>query len=632
MLEQIGELAIKNISKLLKDCVDFCLHSNDGKSFEEKILIWEEQSNKIYTSYFSLKYLSKDDSTKQKLSKLIGVATINTFAGIFFIDFIEFKLQIERNENEGKLRSLKFDKFELFLNQIEKIVNRLDLLIDLNLNPEISTEVWTLHNEIPKTIELIESKLKEINSKKEYFISCNQKSAQAFNLGFYILNSQSLWHIPPNTVFKTIDDFKDGYFPNFQPLNFDCYRISKVLFDLALKFDSQNTAAAIFKVLAEIEECNRSHEECNSSVIKLESIVSSNPLNGLANIELAYAYSCIMDYEKSKLYIDKALMLSPESAYIKYKAYKIYFNTDDFRMTETDKKLLLLNEALKLDPYNPQFYYDRASFNTTYDKNISQRVIDIDKAIDTLCHISNKEYFWSRRDVYHEYFLKYPWEHSIISEMKNKLKEDEKMLEIISGRENRFKKEIAVVDERLENTSIPNYKLEKFKELKYNSKDNKVVVLDEFEQQAKAYTINKILFLDFCSFYDDAFKNKTSEIFRFPSSITKGKYCISENILVLSGLSFSEIFPIEVKKSKIKFLSIDQFKMAVNAVKIEIVFNKKTNKLCVLADETDFYKCQQSIDITKSMAFALPEYIELEDGTRRLGTIDDACLVSITLK
>ena len=631
MLEQIGELAIKNISKLLKDCVDFCLHSNEGKSFEEKILIWEEQSNKIYTSYFSLKYLSKDDSTKQKLSKLIGVATINTFAGIFFIDFIEFKLQIERNENEGKLRSLKFDKVELFQNQIEKIVTRLDLLIDLNLNPEISTEVWTLHNEIPKTIELIESKLKEINSKKEYFISRNQKSAQAFNLGFYILNSQSLWHIPPNTVFKTIDDFKDGYFPNFQPLNFDCYRISKMLFDLALKFDSQNTAAAIFKEIAEIEESNNSQEECNSSVKKLETIVSFNPQNGLANIELAYAYSCIMDYEKSKLYIDKALMLSPESAYVNYKAYKIYFNTEDFRMTETGKKLLLLNEALKLDPYNPQFYYDRASFNT-HDKNISQRVIDIDKAIDTLCHISNKEYFWSRRDVYHEYFLKYPWEHSTISDMKNKIKEDEKMLQIISSRENILKKNIVVVDERLENTSIPNNKLEKFKELKYNSNDNKVVVLDEFEQQAKAYTISKILFLDFCSFYDDSFKQKTSETFRFPSSFTSGKYCIFENILVLSDLSFSEIFPIEVKKSNLKFLSIDQFKIAVNAVKIEIVFNKKTNELCVLADETDFYKCQQSIDITKSMAFALPEYIELKDGTRRPSTIDDACLVSVILK
>jgi tetratricopeptide (TPR) repeat protein len=396
-------------------------------------------------------------------------------------------------------------------------------------------------------------------------------------------------------------------------------------------YNTQNTAAAIFKEIAEIEECNRSHEECNSSVKKLESIVSDNPLNGLANIGLAYAYSCIMDFEKSKLYIDKALMQSPESVYVKHKAYRIYFNTDDFRMTENGKKLFFLNEALKLDPYNPQLYYDRALFNIQNKKN-SQGLNDIDKAIDELCHISNKEYFLLRRDIYHEYFLKYPWEHSTISDMKNKLKEDEKMLEIISGREKRFKKEIAVVDERLENTSIPNYKLEKFKELKYNSKDNKVVVLDEFEQHSKAYTINKILFLDFCSFYDDAFKNKTSEIFRFPSVFTSGKYCIFENILVVSGLSFSEIFPIEVKKSNLKFLSIDQFKMAVNAFKIEIVFNKKTNELCALADETDFYKCQQSIDITKSMAFALPEYIELKDGTRRPGTIDDACLVSITLK
>jgi hypothetical protein len=338
-----------------------------------------------------------------------------------------------------------------------------------------------------------------------------------------------------------------------------------------------------------------------------------------------------MDFEKSKLYIDKALIQSPESVYVKHKAYRIYYNTDDFRMTENGKKLFFLNEALKLDPYNPQLYYDRALFNFQNKKN-SQGLHDIDKAIDELCHISNKEYFWLRRDIYHEYFLKYPWEHSTISDMKKKLKEDEEMLKIISSRENNFKKNTVFEDERLEDISIPNYNLEKFKELMYNSNDNKVVVLDEFEQQAKAYTINKILFLDFCSFYDDFFKQKTSEIFRFPSIFTSGKYCIFENILALSDLSFSEIFPTEVKKSNLKFLSIDQFKMAVNAVKIEIVFNKKTNELCVLADETDFYKCQQSIDITKSMAFAVPEYIELKDGTRRPGTIDDACLVSITLK
>ena len=78
------------------------------------------------------------------------------------------------------------------------------------------------------------------------------------------------------------------------------------------------------------------------------------------------------------------------------------------------------------------------------------------------------------------------------------------------------------------------------------------------------------------------------------------------------------------------FMSVNQFKNATNSSKLDVVFNKKTNRLSVLADETDFYKCQQSIDTKKPLAFLLPSKVVEKDGTERAGTIDDACLVNVS--
>lgn len=81
-----------------------------------------------------------------------------------------------------------------------------------------------------------------------------------------------------------------------------------------------------------------------------------------------------------------------------------------------------------------------------------------------------------------------------------------------------------------------------------------------------------------------------------------------------------------------KFLSVEQFKQKINSSTLEVVYNNNTKKLVLLADESDFYKCQQSIDEKLPMAFILPDYIIETDGTQRLSTIDDACLINVSKK
>lgn len=71
-------------------------------------------------------------------------------------------------------------------------------------------------------------------------------------------------------------------------------------------------------------------------------------------------------------------------------------------------------------------------------------------------------------------------------------------------------------------------------------------------------------------------------------------------------------------QSPASFMSVSQFKTATQSDKLEVVFNKKTSKLSVLADGADFYKCQQNIDTSKPMAFLIPD-----------GVIEDACLVNV---
>lgn len=69
--------------------------------------------------------------------------------------------------------------------------------------------------------------------------------------------------------------------------------------------------------------------------------------------------------------------------------------------------------------------------------------------------------------------------------------------------------------------------------------------------------------------------------------------------------------------SKITFLSVASFKKAIGATKLDIVLNSKSNKLSVLADENDFYRCQQDIDPKAHMAFLVPD-----------GELENACLVN----
>jgi len=64
-------------------------------------------------------------------------------------------------------------------------------------------------------------------------------------------------------------------------------------------------------------------------------------------------------------------------------------------------------------------------------------------------------------------------------------------------------------------------------------------------------------------------------------------------------------------------MNVTAFKSSINASKLEVVFNKNTNKLSVLADDS-FFRCQQNIDTTKPMAFLVPD-----------GILEDACLVNV---
>jgi hypothetical protein len=71
------------------------------------------------------------------------------------------------------------------------------------------------------------------------------------------------------------------------------------------------------------------------------------------------------------------------------------------------------------------------------------------------------------------------------------------------------------------------------------------------------------------------------------------------------------------RDNKVKFLSVAAFKKAIGATNLEVVFNEKSGKLSVLADESSFFRCQQDIDSAGNMAFLVPD-----------GELDNACLVN----
>jgi hypothetical protein len=71
-------------------------------------------------------------------------------------------------------------------------------------------------------------------------------------------------------------------------------------------------------------------------------------------------------------------------------------------------------------------------------------------------------------------------------------------------------------------------------------------------------------------------------------------------------------------------MSVNAFKKAIGVDSIEIVRydkgEKATNKLSVLDEDGNFYRCEQAIDTTKPMAFLL------EEGA----SLDEACLVNVS--
>lgn len=73
-----------------------------------------------------------------------------------------------------------------------------------------------------------------------------------------------------------------------------------------------------------------------------------------------------------------------------------------------------------------------------------------------------------------------------------------------------------------------------------------------------------------------------------------------------------------MSNTSVKFLTVAAFKKAIGAAKIQVVFNKNSNKLSVLTDANEFYRCQQNIDLKSRMAFLVPD-----------GDLDSACLVNV---
>ena len=73
-------------------------------------------------------------------------------------------------------------------------------------------------------------------------------------------------------------------------------------------------------------------------------------------------------------------------------------------------------------------------------------------------------------------------------------------------------------------------------------------------------------------------------------------------------------------KAKVKFMTVNAFKKALGVSSIEVVFYPKTKKLSVLSEDGEFFRCQQSLDTNKAMAFLLEEGKGLED----------ACLVNVS--
>ena len=77
-------------------------------------------------------------------------------------------------------------------------------------------------------------------------------------------------------------------------------------------------------------------------------------------------------------------------------------------------------------------------------------------------------------------------------------------------------------------------------------------------------------------------------------------------------------------RKKVVFMTVQAFKKAIGVNSLSVVrYDKgpnKTDKLSVLDEDGNFYRCQQSLDQDKPMAFLLEADASL----------DEACLVNVT--
>lgn len=74
------------------------------------------------------------------------------------------------------------------------------------------------------------------------------------------------------------------------------------------------------------------------------------------------------------------------------------------------------------------------------------------------------------------------------------------------------------------------------------------------------------------------------------------------------------------EKSKVQFLTLEQFKETIGAETVEVLKNHKTEKLFMSASNGETYKVQQDINPDEDMKVLVPE----EEG------ISEACLVNVS--
>ncbi len=162
MNELLIGTAGKKIGVLLSECQNQCLNS-DHNSFEEKLEIWENHYLQVHLIYTGITQMINDNRVKNELRKHTFINTINVFTGIFLLDFISFKYQSEGQNNRIDLKNIYEDKIIPIDSSFSKIISGFDLtaevLSDVNLPPEINTEVWSMNKELPKLVESIRLKL-----------------------------------------------------------------------------------------------------------------------------------------------------------------------------------------------------------------------------------------------------------------------------------------------------------------------------------------------------------------------------------------------------------------------------------------------------------------------------------------